>query len=105
MAQSLASSGTSAQIITLPTAALQPVPQQRGPGRRPSSVINFGRYKCDHVIAAKAKAQEAALAALPQWRYAKADELDRTIVRLELALANARSQLVAVLKTPFVSIL
>lgn len=105
MAQSLALSGTSAQIITLPTAALQPVQQQRGPGRRPSSVINFRRYKCDRVNAAKVKAQEAALEALPHWRYAKADELDRTIAQLEIALVNAHSQLVAVLKPPVTSVL
>jgi|GEM_PF-3168598 len=56
MAQSLSLPvRTSAQIIPLPTAALQPVQQQRGPGRRPSSIINLRRWKCDNVLSIKAQ--------------------------------------------------
>lgn len=56
MAQSLSLPvRTSAQIIPLPTAALQPVQQQRGPGRRPSSIINLRRWKCDNVLSVKAQ--------------------------------------------------
>lgn len=55
MAQSLALSGTSAQIIFLPTAASQPVIQKNGPGRRPlnSNIINLHRWKFGRVIVAK----------------------------------------------------
>lgn len=95
----------SAQIIPLPGVASEPVQQQRGPGRRPSSVINLRRHKCDHISAARGKAQDAALALLPHWRKTKADELNKTIALLELALAKTRSQLIAVVETPFNSIL
>lgn len=56
MAQSLSLPvRTSAQIIPLPTAALQPVLQKNGPGRRPSSIINLRRWKCDHILSVRAQ--------------------------------------------------
>lgn len=54
MAQSLTSTvRTSAHVIPLPTAAQQPVQQKRGPGRRPSHIINLCRWKWNRTMVAQ----------------------------------------------------
>ncbi len=79
----------SAQIIPLPTAALQPVQQQRGPGRRPSSIVNLRRWKCDHVLSIKTPP----VIDQSNWRQTKAAEIARTIEIFERALMTERSKL------------
>lgn len=60
MAQSLASSGTSARIFYLPTATAAPVVQQPGrPGRYPKAITSLYRHKRDKHIA-KYMAQQRA---------------------------------------------
>lgn len=49
MAQSLASSGTTAKIIYLPCAAGAPVKQHGTPGRNPKAVVTLRIYRRDKI--------------------------------------------------------
>ena len=63
---------SSAHVVALPTAALLPIKQSRGPGRRAPNIISLQRFKCSRA---------AALPAAPAHSVQHALELARNYLR------------------------